>query len=112
MNSCHQSRKLDHETYLKSILKSKFTISTGGDRDDCYRHYECIGLNSIPISNISYKEIFDNNMITLDVNDILKVIDNEKVFDYHPPNRDIITIEYWRNKMSLHLQEKGISNQI
>lgn len=112
LDSCHKSRKLDHEVYLKSILKSKFTISTGGDRDDCYRHYECIGLNSIPISNISYKEIFDNNMITLDVNDILKVIDNEKVFDYHPPNRDIITIEYWRNKMSLRLQEKGISNQI
>jgi len=36
----------------------------------------------------------------------------EKVFDYHRPNRDIITIEYWRNQISSRLQKKGISIQI
>ena len=110
LNSYFKPYRLDYEKYLYNILKSKFTISTSGDRDDCYRHYECIGLNSIPISNINYKEIFDNNMIgSLNVNDIIKVVDNEKVFDYQHPNRDIITIEYWRNKISLRLQKKGIS---
>ena len=89
-----------------SLLTSfKFTISTSGDRDDCYRHYECIGLNSIPISNINYREIFGNNMIYYDINNIIKMINetNTKIPD-NICNKDIILIDYWRNKILLRLE--------
>ena len=65
---------LPYDEYLNEILRSKFTISPTGDRDDCYRHYECIGLNSIPISNTNYREIFENNMISLNIDDIIRII--------------------------------------
>jgi len=96
---------LPYNEYLNQILKSKFTISTSGDRDDCYRHYECIGLNSIPVSNINYKEIFGNNMIYYDINNIIKMINetNTKIPD-NICNKDIILIDYWRNKILLRLE--------
>jgi len=33
---------LSYNEFLSNILNSEFVISTAGDRDDCYRHYECI----------------------------------------------------------------------
>ena len=91
-------------------MKSTYTISTSGDRDDCYRHYECIGLNSIPISNINYKEIFGNNMIYSDINNIIKIIkynrlpiENDKY--KNNTNRDILLIDYWRDKISQRLKK-------
>ena len=38
--------------YCKQIASSKFILSPIGDRDDCYRHYEAIGLGTIPVSNV------------------------------------------------------------
>ena len=38
--------RLNYTDFLTNILNSEFVISTSGDRDDCYRHYECIGLNA------------------------------------------------------------------
>lgn len=96
-------KRIYHTEYLDNILKSKFTISTDGDRLDCYRHYECIGLNSIPISNVNLKDIFGNNMIHLDINDIIKIINGEKNINYYKINRDILTIEYWKNKIKQRL---------
>ena len=93
---------------LNSILKSKFTISTSGDRDDCYRHYECIGLNSIPISNINYREIFGNNMIYSDIDNIIEMINETKIIGYNQSNNyinpDILLIDYWRDKIQLRLK--------
>lgn len=101
----NKSHWIEYNMYLNEILKSKFTISTGGDRDDCFRHYECIGLNSVPISNISYEEIFGKNMIKSDINDLIKIVNDDKIIDYNPPNRDIITMEYWRNQIKLRLRK-------
>ena len=102
------NKRLPYNQYLNNILKSKFTISTGGDRDDCYRHYECIGLNSIPISNINYKELFGNNMIYSDINNIIKMINEAKVIGYNESknytNKDILLIDYWRDKILLRLK--------
>jgi hypothetical protein len=93
------NKSIDNYEYLNNILKSKFVISTSGDRDDCYRHYECIGLNSIPISNITYKEIFGKNMIYFDVDNIIKFINKEINIDYYNVNRDVLTLEYWKNEI-------------
>lgn len=106
-----RNKALPYNEYLHNILKSKFTISTSGDRDDCYRHYECIGLNSIPISDISYKEIFGNNMIYSDINNIIKVINEKKVIEYNEfknyINKNILLIDYWRDKILLRLKKNN-----
>ena len=96
-------KEISFNEYLDNILKSKFTISTSGDRDDCFRHYECIGLNSIPISNINFKEIFEKNMIYSNIDEIVKIINGDKELNYYKINRDILTIEYWKNKIKKKL---------
>jgi hypothetical protein len=90
--------RLNYTDYLTMISKSEFVISTAGDREDCYRHYECIGLNAIPISNINYQEIFGNNMVYSNPEDMVKMVQTGKIqsgVTYNPPDKNIITIDYW-----------------
>jgi hypothetical protein len=61
------------------IAISKFLISPIGDRDDCYRHYEAIGLGTIPISNAAKNYNFNrkewmNSIIFKNL--LLKLINN------------------------------------
>ena len=89
---------LKYTEFLTNILNSEFVISTSGDRDDCYRHYECIGLNAIPVSNINdcYKDIFGDNMVYSNAQEMINMIDTNIVnYNYKKPNRDILTISYW-----------------
>jgi hypothetical protein len=100
---------LPYRKYLKSVSKTEFLISTSGDRDDTYRHYECIGLETIPISNIKYTEIFDNNMIYSEPNEMIDMITSGKVnYIYSKPNKKILTIEYWKNKINERIKNLKI----
>ena len=92
---------LNYTEFLTNILNSEFVISTAGDRDDCYRHYECIGLNAIPVSNINYKDIFGDNMVYSNAEEMINMIDKNIVnYNYKKPNRDILTISYWVCKIN------------
>ena len=94
---------LNYTDFLTNILNSEFVISTSGDRDDCYRHYECIGLNAIPVSNIndSYKDIFGDNMVYSNADQMINMINTNIVnYIYKKPNRDILTISYWVCKIN------------
>jgi len=93
--------KLPYETYLKNISKSEFVVSTGGDREDCHRHYECIGLGTIPVSNINnmYKDIFEDSMIFSTPEEIIRMLETKQLPPYKAPNKDILTISYWKNKI-------------
>jgi hypothetical protein len=88
---------LTYTEFLTNIAHSEFVISTSGDRDDCYRHYECIGLNAIPISNIKdgYKDIFGENMIYSNAQEMIQFLNNRVQIPYQQPNRDMVTISYW-----------------
>lgn len=87
---------LDYLSFLNNISNAEFVISTSGDRDDCYRHYECIGLNAIPVSNINYIEIFGENMINSNPEEMINMITTQMVeYNYSKPNRDMLTIHYW-----------------
>jgi hypothetical protein len=100
---------LPYSNYLENISNAEFVISTSGDRDDCYRHYECIGLNAIPVSNIQngYIDIFEENMIYSNPEEMINMINNKIVnYTYKPPNRDILTVFYWLEKILQH-NEKG-----
>ena len=96
-------RYVNYTEFLTNILNSEFVISTSGDRDDCYRHYECIGLNAIPISNINYgyKDIFGDNMVYSNAEEMKNMIDKNIVnHNYKKPNRNILTISYWIYKIN------------
>jgi hypothetical protein len=103
-NSCREllpkGEKCSEDVFYNNILKSKFMISPIGDRDDCYRHYECIGLKTIPISNIGdyYKEIFHDNMYYCDITTMIKSIETGIVeYEYKEPNQDLITYDYYKD---------------
>jgi hypothetical protein len=92
-----------YKDFLTNILNAEFVISTGGDRDDCYRHYECIGLNAIPVSNITdgYKDIFLDNMVYSNAEEMINMINTKSVdYYYKKPNRDILAISYWICKIN------------
>jgi hypothetical protein len=104
---------MSYMDFLKNILNSEFVISTSGDRDDCYRHYECIGLNAVPVSNINggYKEIFGNNMVHTNAEEMISMINNQVTkYDYKTPDKDILTILYWNNK--IHERINLLKNKI
>ena len=107
---------MDYTKFLTNISNAEFVISTSGDRDDCYRHYECIGLNAIPVSNINggYKEIFEENMIYSNAEEMINMINTKTVnYNYKKPNRNILTVSYWvreiNNKIDL-LKSKTVSS--
>jgi len=99
----NSGKVINYTEFLTTILNSEFVISTSGDRDDCYRHYECIGLNAIPVSNINdgYKDIFDDNMIYSNAEEMINMISKNIVnYIYKKPNRAILTISYWVCKIN------------
>jgi hypothetical protein len=100
-----------YDNFLNRISTTKFLISTGGDRDDCYRHYESIGLGAVPVSNIRYKEIFGNNMIYSDADEMVEMVTSGKVpYRYNKPNRDIITVQYWKHEINKRFNKVTRSN--
>ena len=99
----NSGKRINYSEFLTNILKSEFVISTSGDRDDCYRHYECIGLNAIPVSNINdgYKDIFGDNMLYSNAEEMINMISENTVdYNYKKPNRDMLTISYWVCKIN------------
>ena len=109
-----QTKKYNLDKYLQILHESEFTISTAGDREDCYRHYESILMNTIPISNISkdlYKPIFGNSMEFMTDDALINCIKNEHSceLNYRTPNRKIILLSYWKNQINKRLEQLSLS---
>lgn len=105
-NTNHCRIKLPHisgisaSEYYKQMAPGRFIISPIGDRDDCYRHYEAIGLGVIPISNVNnfYKNIFTTNMIYASIDEMVNMLNKGSVnLKYEEPNKDLICFEYYKN---------------
>ena len=105
--------RIPYEEYLYRILKAQFVMSPTGDRDDCHRHYESIGLGAIPISNLSetYLPIFPNdNIISTTADEMGRIYTDQKLppgIEYKIPNSDILTTEYWIDKINTRLAMLG-----
>jgi hypothetical protein len=95
--------KMNINDYLNEVSKSYFFISPIGDRDDCYRHYECIGLGTIPITNVSkyYKNLFGDNMYYTDITNMLSIINNKTLndFEYFEPDKNLICYNYYKDQV-------------
>ena len=91
--------------YYRHISHSKFFISPRGDRDDTHRHYECIGLGTLPISDLNrnlYEQLFGDNMIYKDIDDCVAIANSLHYpeSEYKEPNRNFVTMEYWKEYLS------------
>ena len=96
------------EEFYKKMGEAEFLLSPIGDRDDCYRHYECIGLGTIPISNIgeTYKPIFNENMYYCDIDKMVTILDTGVIdCSYSMPNRDLICYDYHRDMVFNRITE-------
>lgn len=103
----NSGKQMSYRDFLTNILDAEFIISTAGDRDDCYRHYESIGLNTVPISNITneYKDIFGESMVYSNAEEMVDMVKNKTVnVKYKKPNRDILTVSYWISKINKKLE--------
>jgi hypothetical protein len=96
--------------YYTNVAMSKYLLSPIGDRDDCYRHYECIGLGTIPISNISpqYIPIFEDSIYVTDIDNMINILKRNTINDhiYKMPNKNIVTFEYHRDKIKQIIKNK------
>lgn len=89
-----------NEEFYKLINDFKFILSPIGDRDETYRHWEAIGLGTIPISNVGvlYKELYGDNMFYVDNTfDMLAIYNMNIELEYKCPNKDLICLEYWKD---------------
>jgi len=87
--------------YYNQIAKSKFILSPNGDRPECYRHYEAIGLGTIPITELDphhYRHLRDAPVVyntstwTLNGTTALQLLGLKE----HPiVNRNMVFEEYW-----------------
>ena len=85
--------------YLLQIARSRTVISPPGDRDDTFRHWECILLGSFPITNLTgnYKLLFEDNMIYC--SDLLTATGQVAVLPKSRPDSKIGTVRYWRKQV-------------
>lgn len=91
---------ISNKHFYESMNNVKFILSPIGDRDDTYRHWEAIGLGTIPIANVGilYKDLYKDNMFYVDNTDDMLNIYNTKVeLVYNSPNKDFICLEYWKD---------------
>jgi hypothetical protein len=95
---------LSHVEYYDEIAQHRFLISPDGDRPECYRHYEAIGLGTIPLTQLNPKfyahlspaPILYNMSSFWNLSESeAELVDALKVHSHHETDRRMITEEYW-----------------
>jgi hypothetical protein len=80
--------------------ESSYVVSPNGDRPDCYRHYEAIGLGAMPITqmNPKYYRHLAGNVIFNNTN--WNLTELEVTLPRKPKvNRRLVFEEYWMEYM-------------
>lgn len=91
-----QGEKMPPEEYYKTMHESKYILSPDGDRPECYRHYEAIGLGTMPITQLHpylYRHLAGNAIFN---ETRWNLTDMEKSLPPNPKvNRRLLFEEYW-----------------
>jgi hypothetical protein len=91
-------KPIPSQYFYSFMANARYILSPIGDRDDCYRHYEAIGLGTIPISNVNekYKNIFGNNMYYCDIDEMVNILKNGSLnCEYIEPDKNLICFDYY-----------------
>jgi hypothetical protein len=94
--------------YYNDLAQHQFIMSPNGDRPDCYRHYEAIGLGAIPLTQLDsalYSHLQDGPVVYNLTNywnltqesPPLSDLKNGQTVSHCPmtTNRRMVTEEYW-----------------
>ena len=86
--------------FYTKVQEAEFVLSPIGDRDDCYRHYEAIGLGTTPISNVreEYKQLFGESMVYSSVEDMVSGASPPSAA--HHPQKELVCLDYHRHRIN------------
>jgi len=92
-------KKLPIRRYLASLRAAKYVISPPGDRPDTYRHWECIALGTIPVSQLprSFAELFQGTAILTD--DLLGFSIPSIPGSHVRPNPRVAELSFWKDRL-------------
>lgn len=94
--------KQDYLSFLNTIASSQYILSPVGDRDDCFRHWECIGLGAIPITNANARvtETMGSYVLRVSTEELLQI---DRGDEYTLPNscaeedmKKLILVSYYK----------------
>ena len=89
--------KVSPEKFFEKMLTARYIFSPDGDRPDCYRHYEAIGLGVVPITQLDarlYRHL--ENGPAIFNNSDWNVESLEQTMDSRPTvNRNLVFEDYW-----------------
>jgi hypothetical protein len=99
--------RYDFREYLRKVSEAKYVLSLAGDRPDCYRMWESIGLGTVPVTNLNktlYYSLFGNRVIYTTTEDAVKSIQFPAINRRHRSVTDpsFVELHTWR----LELQNK------
>lgn len=105
--SSHQLPRLSVDVYYTKLTEVSFVLSPAGDRPDCHRHLEAIGLGVQPICNCPshFKGLFGDRMIFSNVQDMNAFLENPKLLEplrkrISLEDQDILSIGYWQKRIA------------
>lgn len=94
------------DVYYRKMKGARYIVSPMGDRPDTYRHWEAIGLGTVPICNcpLTLKLLFRDGMVIADPDAMLKLLRSP-----HPSNlpsvelsrtQNLLAVGYWRARIA------------
>lgn len=89
--------KLEPEAYFTLMAKSIYTLSPNGDRPECYRHYEALGLGTVPITGLDslFFRHLEVGPVVFGTTDWNLTLIRENLDPRPSVNRNLILEEYW-----------------
>ena len=101
--SIESGPKLLVAEYLQEMARHQYVLSPNGDRPDCFRNYEAIGLGTVPIRQEAPKyltgwmhdAVFNIPTELWNNNSALK----ERLPPYRGTNRQFVLFDYWQKRV-------------
>jgi hypothetical protein len=92
-----RSKSTSPEQYFADVAATTYILAPNGDRPECYRHLEALGLGTVPITELDpflYRHLREGPVIyntpTWDLDLLKETLDPRPVV-----NRNLILEEYW-----------------
>lgn len=86
----------DINEYYANLREHRFVISPPGDRQDTYRHYECLALGAYPIGTVpsTFRQLFGENMIYCE--NLVEAVRHPNFIATKLPDLLFVRTKFWR----------------